>query len=242
MIKGFKVFNPNWTCRDFQYEVGQTYEHKGNIELCGSGFHFCRKASDCFKYYNFDSNNKVAEVEALGLVESDETKSVTNKIRIVRELTWYEVLELVNTGKDCTGRENSGNRNSGNGNSGNGNSGDWNSGNRNSGVFCTENPKIKIFDIETDMTINEWRNTRAAEILYWNFESTVWIYAENMTEEEKKQHLDYETLGGYLKVFEYKEACRNMWNVLTDKEKQEIKNIPNFNAKKFEEITGIKVE
>ncbi|MBU5440275.1 pentapeptide repeat-containing protein [Tissierella sp. MSJ-40] len=277
MIKGFKVFNPNWTCRDFQYEVGQTYEHKGNIELCGSGFHFCRKASDCFKYYNFDSNNKVAEVEALGLVESDETKSVTNKIRIVRELTWHEVLELVNTGKDCTGRENSGdwnsgdwnsgnwnsgNRNSGNGNSGNRNSGDWNSGDwnsgdwnsgnwnsgdwnsgdGNSGVFCTENPKIKIFDIETDMTINEWRNTRAAEILYWNFESTVWIYAENMTEEEKKQHLDYETLGGYLKVFEYKEACRNMWNVLTDKEKQEIKNIPNFNAKKFEEITGIKVE
>lgn len=105
-MKGYKVFNPDWTCRGFQYEVGQTYEHKGNIELCGSGFHFCRKANDCFKYYNFDSNNKVAEVEALGLVESDETKSVTNKIRIVRELTWHEVLELVNLGKDCTGFEN----------------------------------------------------------------------------------------------------------------------------------------
>uniref|UniRef100_UPI00334086EB DUF7666 domain-containing protein n=1 Tax=Tissierella praeacuta TaxID=43131 RepID=UPI00334086EB len=128
IIKGFKVFNNDFTCRGFQYKVGQTYEHDGNIELCGSGFHFCRKASDCFKYYMFDSNNKVAEVEALGLVESDDNKSVTNKIRIVRELSWHEVLDLVNSGKNCTGRDNSGNWNSGNRNSG-----DWNSGNRNSG-------------------------------------------------------------------------------------------------------------
>lgn len=25
-IKGYKVFNPDWTCRDFQYEVGKTFE------------------------------------------------------------------------------------------------------------------------------------------------------------------------------------------------------------------------
>ncbi|WP_353096185.1 pentapeptide repeat-containing protein, partial [Tissierella praeacuta] len=132
--------------------------------------------------------------------------------------------------------------NSGDWNSGNGNSGDWNSGNGNSGVFCTENPKLKIFDTETDMTIDEWRRTKASAILRWNFESTVWIYAQNMTEEEKEQYTDYETLGGYLKVFEYKEACKDMWDVLTDEEKQEIKNIPNFNPAKFEEITGIKIK
>ena len=261
-MKGYKVFNPDWTCRNFEYEVGQTYEHKGNIELCGSGFHFCRKASDCFRYYGFDSNNKVAEVEAIGLVESDDTKSVTNKIRIVRELTWHEVLELVNNGKDCTGIDNSGdwnsgdwnsgdwnsgnwnsgNWNSGNRNSGNRNSGDWNSGNWNSGVFCTEDPKIKIFDIDTDMTLEEWRKTKAAQILAWNFETVAWVYAENMTEEEKEEHPDYETLGGYLKVFGYKESCRNMWDILTSEEKEEILNIPNFNADKFKEITEIEVK
>ena len=26
-IKGYKVFNPDWTCRDFQYEVGKTFKH-----------------------------------------------------------------------------------------------------------------------------------------------------------------------------------------------------------------------
>ena len=132
-MKGYKVFNSDWTCRGFQYEVGKTYEHEGEISPCNSGFHFCKRAVDCFNYYPFNSNNRVAEVEALGEIKTDGNKSVTNKIKIVRELSWHEVLELVNTGRDNTGKKNTGNYNSGNYNSGNWNSGDWNSGNCNSG-------------------------------------------------------------------------------------------------------------
>ncbi len=132
-IKGYKVFNSDWTCRDFQYEVGKTFTHKGEIELCGSGFHFCKELKDCFSYYNFDSNNKVAEILAIGNTITGDDKSVTDKIKIVKELSWYDVLTMVNIGKDNTGFLNSGNCNSGDWNSGNRNSGDWNSGNRNSG-------------------------------------------------------------------------------------------------------------
>ena len=139
-MKGYKVFNPDWTCRNKQYEVGKSYEMEGKPVICERGFHFCEKIVDCFKYYTFYSTNKVAEIEAYGELdfEKDGNKHCTNKIKIIRELTWYEVLELVNTGKDCTGRDNSGNwnsgdRNSGDGNSGDGNSGDGNSGNRNFG-------------------------------------------------------------------------------------------------------------
>ena len=63
----------------------------------------------------------------------DDDKCATNYLEIVREISWQEVLEIVNTGKGCTGLCNSGNHNSGNHNSGNHNSGDWNSGDWNSG-------------------------------------------------------------------------------------------------------------
>ena len=230
-VKGYKVFNPDWTCRGFQYEVGKTFEHDGNIELCGSGFHFCQKASDCFNYYDFNSNNKVAEIEALDLVETEGNKSVTNKIHIVREIPWQELLTIVNTGKDCTGLENTG---------------DWNTGDCNTvdfsnGVFCTKEDTIKIFDKESNMTLREWRESRARRIIVWNMETTVWIYESSMTEEEKEQYPSYKTTGGYLKVFTYEEAWKNLWNSITDKEKQEIMNIPNFDKNKFKEITGIEI-
>ena len=141
-IKGYKVFNPDWTCRGFQYKTGETFIHNGNIEMCGKGFHFCQKASDCFTYYNFDSNNKVAEVEAIGLVETDGDKSVTDKIVIIREILWHEVLTIVNEGKDCTGLCNTGDFNIGNWNTGNfntgyRNTGDCNTGYRNTGNYNT---------------------------------------------------------------------------------------------------------
>ncbi len=141
-IKGYKVFNPDWTCRGFQYEVGKTFEHMGDIAVCDKGFHFCQKASDCFGYYDFNSNNKVAEVEALDLVETEGNKSVTNKILIVREIPWQELLTIVNEGNDCTGLCNTGDRNTGDCNTGNWNTGDcntgnWNTGNRNTGNWNT---------------------------------------------------------------------------------------------------------
>ena len=134
-MKGYKVFNSDWTCRGFQFEVGKVFEEDVTPVCCDRGFHFCTKASDCFRYYDFDPDNKVAEVEALGDIDTkdDDSKCCTNKIHIIREITWQEVLDLVNLGKACSGLCNSGDWNSGDWNSGNRNSGNWNSGNRNSG-------------------------------------------------------------------------------------------------------------
>ena len=133
MVKGYKVFNPDWTCKGKQYTCPGTFEEFVNPSVCNVGMHFCKNAADCFRYYDFDPNNHVAEVIAHGTVAEGEDKCATNKLEIVREIPWAEVLEIVNTGKACTGRCNSGNRNSGNRNSGNCNSGDWNSGDWNSG-------------------------------------------------------------------------------------------------------------
>lgn len=143
IVKGYKVFNSNWTCRDKQYTCPGTFEENVSLNVCYQGMHFCRKAIDCFCYYDFDPSNHVAEVIAYGNVKERGNKCCTDKLKIVRELSWHEVLELVNIGENCTGMKNtgdlnigianSGSRNSGNYNSGNCNSGDKNTGNRNSG-------------------------------------------------------------------------------------------------------------
>ncbi|MBS5511762.1 MAG: hypothetical protein KHX30_10680 [Clostridium sp.] len=142
-VHGFKVFNPDWTCRKKQYTCPGMFEELGEVEVCGYGMHFCENAADCFNYYDFGPNNKVAEVIAHGEVKKEGDKSCTNKLEIVREIPWDEVLRIVNIGKNCTGRCNTGNRNTGDWNTGNWNTGnrntgdcntgDWNTGNRNTG-------------------------------------------------------------------------------------------------------------
>lgn len=140
VVKGYKVFNSDWTCRYFQYEVGKTYTHRGELGLCEAGFHFCMNVADCFNYYGFDPENKVAEVIAHGKTIRGDRKVVTDKLEIVREVSWEEMLTLANSGKGNTGLKNtgdnnSGNRNSGSYNSGNCNSGHYNTGERNSGDY-----------------------------------------------------------------------------------------------------------
>ncbi len=252
-MKGYKVFNPDWTCRGYQFEVGKTFEEDVKPECCDRGFHFCTKASDCFNYYRFDPNNKVAEVEAVGDIDthSDDTKCSTNKLHIIREITWQEVLELVNLGKACTGLCNSGNRNSGNRNSGNRNSGDWNSGDCNSGdwnktsnavgCFNTEQQKLKFFDKETDMTLEQWWNSDARYLMNQiDFRPADWIWSNEMTDEEKKAHPEHETTGGYLKIRNNSDCCTEWWNGLSERNKNIIRSIPNFDAEKFYQITGIR--
>ena len=48
-MKAYKVFNNDWTCSNFQYEIGKEYEYQGELEICKSGFHACEKLEDCFK-------------------------------------------------------------------------------------------------------------------------------------------------------------------------------------------------
>lgn len=232
-VKGYKVFNPDWTCRGFQYEVGKIFEESVKPSCCDRGFHFCEKASDCFSYYPFNSENKVAEIVALGDVDSDGKKSCTNKIQIVREIPWHEILTIVNTGKDCTGLCNTGDWNTG----------DWNKSSFNTGCFNTEEQKIMLFNKPSDMTYNDWLISDARYLLNQIPKDVVeLVYEEDMTDEEKVANPTYETTGGYLKVLDESECGQLWWGSLSDYKKEIIKSIPNFDAEIFEECTGIKVD
>ena len=340
--KAYKLFNSNWTCLNMQYKVGETYTMAEKPRICEKGFHYCPKLIDCFNYYNFDPRNKVAEVEILGDISKSREgdKECTNKIKIVREINWHEVLELVNIGKNNTGlgntgsfntgnhntgnyntgyhntgnfntgdyntgsyntgnfntgdyntsyrntghyntsyrntghyntgNYNTGNRNTGNFNTGDCNTGDYNTGSFNTGSFNTGNfntgdcntgnsntgnynscdystgffnsvkQSIYFFNKETTLTRSDLFNLKGLEVAS-RLELSEWIHSHAMTEEEKLQHPEHKTTGGYLKTYTYKQAWSNLWKKLNKDEKQAIKDLPNFNKKVFKEITGLSV-
>lgn len=260
-MKGYKVFNPDWTCRGFQYKIGETFTQQDKMEICESGFHFCRKINDCFNYYPFDSDNKVAEIEALGAISTHDDESVTDVIKIVREISWSEVLELSNHGKNCTGNGNTGDYNSGNYNSGYensghfnsgyGNSGNYNSGNNNSGNFnsCDHSngffnslsPPLYAFNKPLNISRTEFLCSEGMQILRQNFHNMKWVHVDHMTDEEKISHPEYETARGYHKTLDCPTAYQYMWELLTPEEKQKVVEIPNFDDNVFKEITGIDI-
>ncbi len=307
VVHGFKVFRPDWTCspngNTKQYTCPGKFEEEGELDVCGHGMHFCQTAADCFNYYSFNSENKVAEVIAYGEVRTDGDKSCTDKLEIVREIPWDEVLRIVNIGKNCTGRCNTGDRNTGNCNTGDRNTGncntgdrntgdwntgdrntgncntgdrntgncntgdrntgDWNTGDRNTGncntgdrntgdwnkssfntgCFNTEEQKIMLFNKPSDMTYREWMDSDARYLLNQMPKNVVeWVYEEDMTDEEKAAHPTYETTGGYLKVLDESECGQLWWGSLSDRRKEIIKAIPNFDAEIFFQCTGVRVD
>ena len=237
-VRGFKVFNPDWTCRGFQYEVGKIFEEDVEPSCCDRGFHFCENAADCFNYYSFNPDNKVAEVIVYGDIVRGDDKCCTNKIKIVREIPWQELLTIVNTGKSCTGLCNTGDWNTGDRNTG-----DWNKSSFNTGCFNTEESTIMLFNKPSKWTYRDWLNSDARYLLMDIPKDVVeWVYENYMTEEEKKAHPSYKTTGGYLKVLDESECAQIWWNDLSETDRNKIKSIPNFDIEIFEQCTGIKIE
>ena len=91
-IIAYKGFDKNLKCRDFQYEIGKEYIHKGNVEPCESGFHACQYPLDVFQYYN-PAESRFAEVEASGEIVPHEDKICCEKIKIKTELTLGALIQ-----------------------------------------------------------------------------------------------------------------------------------------------------
>ena len=92
-MKMYKGFNKDMTCRDFQYEIGKTYE-TDEAKLCESGFHACEAPLDVFHYYA-PATSQYCEVDLDDVTTetSDDTKRVGKKIKIGEKLS---VQDLIN--------------------------------------------------------------------------------------------------------------------------------------------------
>ena len=87
VIKSYKGFNKNMTCRGFQYEEGKEYEEE-IVEVCDHGFHACEYPLDCLNYY-YPNESVYHEVEQSGEIQkhNDDTKVASTKIKIGAEIS-----------------------------------------------------------------------------------------------------------------------------------------------------------
>ena len=89
-MKGFKGFNPDFTCRGKQYEENKIFEEEA-AKICESGMHFCENPFEVLRYYDLvNKNGKInefAEVEALDEAFTDDNKKFcTKKLKIGAKL------------------------------------------------------------------------------------------------------------------------------------------------------------
>ena len=261
-MKGYKAFNKGWKCRDFQYELGKTYELKEGetLKICECGFHFCKNPIDVFGYYPMNDDTVIAEVEALGEVKQDGTKYVTDKIRIIKEFPMENIKALIGFNRRYnTGFSNSGDYNSGDYNSGNCNSGDFNSGDYNSGDFNSGSHNIGGRNVGNhNLGSGNSGDFNSGSCNSGDYNSggcnTGFFNSGNHncglfnTDEPKIRLFNKECNLTYTEF--YKSLGYSLYMLfdhiadkeLTDEDKQHIRELPNFDADIFKEITGIDLE
>ena len=99
VIKSYKGFNKDMTCRGFQYEEGKEYEEE-TADACHSGFHACEYPLDCLGYYS-PNESVYHEVEQNGEFDrgEDDSKVASTKIKIGARL---DISGLVKAAIDFT--------------------------------------------------------------------------------------------------------------------------------------------
>jgi hypothetical protein len=86
-IVAYKGFDENMKCRGYQYEVGKSYEHKGEVAACSGGFHACEYPLHVLQYYK-PGTSRFAIVEQSGELSrhGDDTKVASSKITVKAEI------------------------------------------------------------------------------------------------------------------------------------------------------------
>jgi hypothetical protein len=93
-ITSYKGFGPDWKCRDFQYEIGKSFEHQGAAVACESGFHACEYPLDVFAYYP-PAGSRFALVSQEGTLSrhDGDSKVASSKITISAELNFMGLIK-----------------------------------------------------------------------------------------------------------------------------------------------------
>ncbi|MBV6074478.1 hypothetical protein KUT48_06025 [Pseudomonas aeruginosa] len=83
VVTAYKGFKQDLTCRSYQFEIGGTYKHEGEVEACASGFHSCEYPLDVFGYYA-PGDSRFAIVKASGqLSRHDDDSKIASATLVV---------------------------------------------------------------------------------------------------------------------------------------------------------------
>ena len=91
-IFAYKGFDNDFSCRDFQYEVGKEYHITGDLKICKNGFHACKDLMNTFNYYPME-NSRFAIVKLWGDVLYGDDKMCASDIEIVEELSLEDIVK-----------------------------------------------------------------------------------------------------------------------------------------------------
>ena len=140
-----------------------------------------------------------------------------------------------NTGNYNAGSCNAGDCNTGDCNAGNYNAGNYNVGDCNTGFFNTDEPTMRLFNKDSGLKRSQ------INVPFIELKLTEWISEKDMSDEQKKNDPEFRVRGGMLLTRTYKEAWALAWKEMKEETRKELLSLPNFDAKIFEEITGIDV-
>ncbi|MCS8109582.1 hypothetical protein N0441_09825 [Pseudomonas aeruginosa] len=83
VVTAYKGFKQDLTCRGYQFEIGGTYKHEGEVEACASGFHSCEYPLDVFGHYA-PGESRFAIVKASGhLSRHDDDSKIASATLVV---------------------------------------------------------------------------------------------------------------------------------------------------------------
>ncbi|MDC3817353.1 DUF7666 domain-containing protein [Pseudomonas aeruginosa] len=88
IVTAYKGFKQDLTCRGYQFEIGGTYKHEGEVEACASGFHSCEYPLDVFGYYA-PGDSRFAIVKASGQLSrhDDDSKIASATLMVEAEIS-----------------------------------------------------------------------------------------------------------------------------------------------------------
>ena len=143
------------------------------------------------------------------------------------------------TGDRSTGDQSTGYGSTGYGSAGYRSTGNWSISSYSTGHFSTED-YAGFGAFNKTCTPDEWANAYRPDWLY--FHLTEWVSDSGMSDQEKEDNPSYKTTGGYLRVYGYQEAFQKSYNAANREEQLKIKELPNFDADVFFEISGIRID